>query len=180
VRTLVIAYGNPLAGDDGIGAAVAGHFRARPGLAVEIVHQLTPELAADVALVDRVIFVDATTADDEVRVCSFESRGDDTAMSHTLSPAAVLHLAGVVYGRVPPAFLVTAPAYRFGIGEGLSAGARRHVRKAVEEIEALVSVEAPPPTTAQVHHAKSHRAASTLARSDAATSNPETARKPGR
>jgi hydrogenase maturation protease len=149
VRTLVIAYGNPLAGDDGIGAAVAGRLRARPGLAVEIIHQLTPELAADVALVDRVIFVDATAADDEVRVSLIEPRGYVWAMTHALSPAAVLHLAGAVFGRTPPAFLVTVPASRFGIGEGLSAGARRHVRKAVEEIEALVSVEAPPPTTAQ-------------------------------
>lgn len=149
MTTLVIAYGNPLAGDDGAGAEVAARLRERPGMTVEIVHQLTPELASDVAAADRVVFVDAALSDADVRVSQIEPRGHSAAVTHTLDPAMVLHLCGVVYGRVPPAFLVTVPASRFGIGEGLSAGARRHIPKAVEAIEALVSVEAPPPTTAQ-------------------------------
>ena len=58
---LVIGYGNTLRGDDGIGPAVAEAVAALglPGVRVIVAHQLTPELAADLADAQLVVFVDA-------------------------------------------------------------------------------------------------------------------------
>ena len=57
--SLVIGIGNPLRGDDGIGWRLAARLPAQPGLAVRCRQQLTPELAADLAAVQRVLFLDA-------------------------------------------------------------------------------------------------------------------------
>ena len=49
---LVIGYGNPLRGDDGFGCSAAGLLAADPRLDGATVlgrHQLTPELATDIA-----------------------------------------------------------------------------------------------------------------------------------
>lgn len=61
-HTLIIGYGNPLRGDDGLGwhvaqrlAAVLPQHRAR----IEVCHQLTPELAEPISRADLVIFIDA-------------------------------------------------------------------------------------------------------------------------
>lgn len=58
---LVIGYGNELRGDDGVGPKVAEAVEAwkLAGVSVLALRQLTPELAADLAVVRRVIFVDA-------------------------------------------------------------------------------------------------------------------------
>jgi len=60
---LIIGYGSPLRGDDGLGWAVAGQLAAHiPDESVEIrvVHQLTPELVEPISEAELVIFVDAS------------------------------------------------------------------------------------------------------------------------
>ena len=57
--SLVIGIGNPLRGDDGIGWRLAAGLAARPGLAVRCQQQLTPELAAELAAVERLLLLDA-------------------------------------------------------------------------------------------------------------------------
>lgn len=57
--SLVIGIGNPLRGDDGIGWRLAAQLPVGSGLVVRCCQQLTPELAADLALVERVLFLDA-------------------------------------------------------------------------------------------------------------------------
>jgi len=59
VPSLVIGIGNPLRGDDGIGWRLAALMPARAGLAVRCRQQLTPELAEELASVERVLFLDA-------------------------------------------------------------------------------------------------------------------------
>jgi hydrogenase maturation protease len=59
---LVVGYGNSLRGDDGVGWHAAGRLAADPRLAGARVlarHQLTPELAVDVAQASLVVLVDA-------------------------------------------------------------------------------------------------------------------------
>lgn len=61
MKTLVIGFGNTLRGDDGVGPLVAEqvdtwNLRNVRSLSV---HQLTPELAADIAQVETVFFIDA-------------------------------------------------------------------------------------------------------------------------
>jgi Ni,Fe-hydrogenase maturation factor len=61
---LVVGYGNSLRGDDGAGWHAAARLAADPrltGARVLARHQLTPELAAEVATASLVVLVDATT-----------------------------------------------------------------------------------------------------------------------
>ena len=61
-KSLIIGYGNPLRGDDGIGQAAAQAFAdeaAGDGIDVVRCHQLMPELAEQLAAVDLAVFVDA-------------------------------------------------------------------------------------------------------------------------
>ncbi len=115
-QALVIGIGNPLRGDDGVGRLLAQEVG---GLCV---HQLTPELAADLALADRVLFVDAWLAPERaeprlrrLRCCAAAGVG-----SHHLTPATLLALAERLYAVGPVAAELLVPAHAFPHGEGLS------------------------------------------------------------
>jgi hydrogenase maturation protease len=59
-RVLIVGYGNPLRGDDGLGWHAAEALRAAlPEAEILAVHQLTPELAEDASRAELVIFLDA-------------------------------------------------------------------------------------------------------------------------
>ena len=62
--TLVIGYGNDLRSDDAAGVRAASllaeHHREHRTI---VVQQLTPELAADIAMADCVVFLDAYPAE---------------------------------------------------------------------------------------------------------------------
>jgi hydrogenase maturation protease len=136
---LVIACGNPLRQDDGVGWHVAERLRAAdpPGLGVLTCHQLTPELAEPIAHADRVVFVDASTRGPAGRVESrrvaagFDPAG---ALSHALTPAGLLGLAAELYGRTGPAWCVTVAGQVFGHGADLSPAVEASVEIAARRI----------------------------------------------
>ncbi len=71
MTVLLIAYGNPMRGDDGAGLALAERIEQiwrSQNVSVRSIetHQLTPELAADMAEADvsAVVFVDACAAEE--------------------------------------------------------------------------------------------------------------------
>ena len=138
-RPLVVAVGNPLRGDDGVGAAVVERARADGLLDRAVVHsviQLTPELAADVADATLVVIVDARAGGPGGRVEWSEVQAAPggrarPALSHHLSPAALLGLTAFAYGRVPPAFTLTVGGSCFDPGAGLSPGVAAAVDAAV-------------------------------------------------
>jgi hydrogenase maturation protease len=159
--TLVIGYGNSLRTDDGVGPAVAravARWR-RPGVRTLAVHQLTPELASDLARVDRAIFVDARVADPHGDVEVVSLPGDDVgspgadahagtvhsrrtvADGHHGDPRALLALAELAYGRRPRALLVTVPAVKLDFGEGLSSTTRARMSDALDAIRALLGIQ---------------------------------------
>ena len=144
-RILVIASGNPLRGDDGVGWHVAEALRQEPrtfGLAVKTVQQLTPELADEISQAEIVIFVDAAESQQQgsVAVVPLEQSPQSTApFTHSLTPAALLSLARELYGKAPDkAFLVTVGASELDLSEELSAPVARGVAGALEAIRALV------------------------------------------
>src|SRR5689334_19250278 len=62
LQALVIGYGNPLRGDDGVGWVAAqrlAHRVDQEHVATMAVHSLTPELAAALRHAELVIFIDA-------------------------------------------------------------------------------------------------------------------------
>lgn len=142
-HALVIGFGNPLAGDDAAGPEAAARLDGRAGVVVKIVHQLTPDLAADVAAANRVIFVDAAAGGRVVCSAPIAPVEDAPAVTHALGPQAVLSLARDVYGRIPPAFLVTIPGYQFSLGRSLSPLTRRAIPAALRAVRRLLRESSP-------------------------------------
>jgi hydrogenase maturation protease len=137
---LVIGYGNPLRGDDGIGPAVAAAVAALnlPGVRVRVVHQLTPELAADLADARVAVFVDAADGGEPVAAVRVEPSPDGGVMTHAADPRGLLALAVAVFGRAPEAWLVTAAGADFGFRDGLTAAGAENARAAAGRVERLV------------------------------------------
>ena len=125
--TLLIAYGNPGRGDDGLGPALAERLEADlpNGLRVVVDYQLTVEHALLLTEVSTVVFADAELASTAPYTFSREvaSTGGDVS-SHSLAPRTVLNLAGALYAAKPEAFVLGIRGYEFGeVREGLSHGA---------------------------------------------------------
>lgn len=142
-HTLVLGYGNELRRDDGIGPWVAREVNARgyPGVVGLAVHQLTPERAADLAEVDRAIFVDASVAGGTVQVVEITPADPISPSAHSGDPARLLGLAKQVYGRCPRAWMITIPAHDMDLGEGLSPEGQAGADEALEEIGRLMNSE---------------------------------------
>jgi hydrogenase maturation protease len=143
---LVVGYGNTLRGDDGIGWQAAVHMAEDPRLAgAEVLarHQLTPELAKDVAMASLVVLVDARADGDtpgSVRVRRVAPRPDGlTAWSHQLEPAALVGLAATLYGAVPPVYLVSVGGASFAYGAALSPALRQALPRIAEVVAHLVT-----------------------------------------
>lgn len=125
-KALIIGYGNPLRSDDGVGQAVADALVREPTLqGAEIIacHQLTPELAVDLAAVACAVFIDVEAGPPAGDISITRLSPDPTpspSMAHHIDPRYLLHLARTLYGRSPEASLVTIGAGSLDLGEDLS------------------------------------------------------------
>jgi hydrogenase maturation protease len=123
--TLVIGIGNTLRGDDGVGWHLAAELAE--GVPVRCLHQLTPELAEDLAPLERVLFIDAWLAPAGATPClqPVTAGGSEARESHRLEPAQLLALAEVLFGAAPRATELLVPAFAFPHGEALSTDLQR-------------------------------------------------------
>lgn len=146
---LVIAYGNPLRRDDGFAAAAAGELeRSLPGLAGELIlaHQLTVELCEPISRASRVLFLDAAAGEHPGAVHRrplAPRESGSGSFSHYVDPRMLLALAASLYGRCPPATLVTVTGADFDCGEGLSAPVQAALPAVVREIGLWLAPENP-------------------------------------
>lgn len=124
-RVLIICYGNPLRCDDSLGWRAAEELDKQfsgPEIEVLACHQLTIELAATLSTADAAFFIDATRDGEpgELTCRPVVAAGLTPALTHSLTPAAVLALAAQLYGGVPRAFEFTVCGECFDHGEKLS------------------------------------------------------------
>ena len=129
LRSLIIAYGNPLRGDDGLGWRVAELLSELPEIAenplVEVVtcHQLTPELAERVSQAEGVVFVDAARGATPGTVACEPLAADPArqeALGHHFTPVRVLAYACAIFGATPRAVAISVTAESFELGGRLS------------------------------------------------------------
>jgi hydrogenase maturation protease len=142
-HALVVGYGSPLRGDDAVGWHVAQLLQADrtlTGVTVLTRHQLTPELAEDMAGADVVVLVDASTAPaGTVSVAPVVPVDPGSALSHEVTPAALLALAERLYGRAPRAFVLSVGASSFAPDPGLSSPVSAALPLVLAELERLVA-----------------------------------------
>jgi len=119
---LVVAYGNPLRGDDGVGWRIAESLPHTPEREILCVHQLMPELCCRLCSADGVLFLDAGIGDEpgQVAVRTLEPDPEAGALGHSVTAAALLTMTRQIFGRVPPACIETVCARDFSFGFELS------------------------------------------------------------
>ena len=131
---LIIGYGNSLRRDDGAGPALARMvlaYESYKDIYIIESHQLTPELAEEVAAPDvtAVIFVDSRVVSGqidgscgtaEVDLSRIDSMAAPPSFFHQCDPSSVMAYAELLCGRKPLAWLVSIPGVDFTHGEGFS------------------------------------------------------------
>lgn len=154
---LILAYGNPLRRDDGVGWVIGERLAAllpEDAADVRVLHQLTPEWAEPISRAGAVLFIDAaekTCQESENLAGMTPSFGatpggihwteiqpsDFSAQpfTHQVDPASLLAAAQELYGHAPPTHLLTVTGADFGFGEGLSPQVAGVVEEAIGQIQ---------------------------------------------
>jgi hydrogenase maturation protease len=145
-QILVIGYGNTLRGDDGVGYQVAEILAEWQLSQVRsiAVHQLLPELAADIADVKIVVFIDAVVAIDspasKIAIIPLIAGENATFSTHIITPHLLLGITQKLYGATPVAYLLTIPAIDFTLGANLSSIACWGKELALDYLKSAVGV----------------------------------------
>ena len=126
VEVLIIGYGNRLRGDDGVG------FEAAERLDGMALPQLTPELMEPISQAGCVIFIDARAGGEpgSIQETKLAPAAASRPFTHYATPETLLAGARELYGRCPPATLITIAGSDFEIGHPLS----RPVRQSLEDL----------------------------------------------
>jgi len=146
VRCLILACGNTLRGDDGVGLWLAEwaeqRFRDQAGVRVLADHQWTPELAEDVARAESVLFIDCSLASPPGAINFTPAEPADSNRiqgTHHLDAAQLLALARDLYGSLPRgAQQLTVGAGSTGLGERFSPAVTAALPEACRLIEVTV------------------------------------------
>lgn len=148
---LVIGYGNPLCGDDGIGPCAVEHMAlgnddAHLDVEYLSLRQLTPELAEPISRAQAVIFVDAAMGGGmigEIRCTellpSTESlQNSQGAFTHHVSANLLLESARLLYGNCPAAYLYTINGENFTLGDSFSEKVESALPSLLEQLKARI------------------------------------------
>jgi len=148
-NALIVGYGNPLRGDDGVGQAVARAFAeeaAIDGVDAIACHQLTPELAERFAAAALVVLIDAAAGPEAGAVSVIPllpAPAPSSTLGHHVEPSQLLHMAQRLYGRSPEAYLVTVGAGSLELGEGLSAPVMAALPEVIATVRRLALERSP-------------------------------------
>lgn len=132
---LLIGYGNPARGDDGLGPQFVERVTAEgiPGVTCLIEYQLSVEHALMVSQAGLVVFADAARLQGTPFTFTpvVPDPGQDLA-SHSLFPGAVMSLSQILYGTLTEAHVMAIAGYEFDqLRESLSEAAARNLELAL-------------------------------------------------
>jgi len=120
--TLLIAVGNLLRGDDGVAHRVLELVPESPAVRRMSCHQLTPEMADDVAAAREVYVIDADAAATEAAIEPLSPASEAPyGPAHFFAPSHLVALAINLYAWQGRAFLCRTPGVDFSPGLRLSA-----------------------------------------------------------
>ena len=131
-RLLVVGYGNPMRGDDGLGWEVARRIEALclRGVDIYYAQQLQTELLEEWSRYRRIMLIDAATSGPVLCLRRIRKRRAGASSTHNLTPETLLALSWRLYGRAPEMTLCQMRGEDFTFGAGIPAIDRR-VRRAV-------------------------------------------------
>jgi hydrogenase maturation protease len=154
-KTIVLGFGNPDRGDDGVAWHVLAGIANRFGqpLSNENIEagsiklsdhtclwfnlQLIPEVAEELANYQQAIFIDAHTAEikEEIKVSKIEPEFQNSPFTHHLTAATCLSLSQTLYHKYPESILISIRGYDFGFSHNLSQKTTVLVEKAIDLIK---------------------------------------------
>lgn len=145
-RCLILACGNTLRGDDGVGLWLAEwaerRFSGQLGVRILADHQWTPELADDVARTESVLFIDCTldSPPGAVNLTAVKPAAESQVRAtHHLGAAELLALSRHLYDSLPrDAQLLTIGAGSTGLTEAFSPAVNAALPGACRLIEEMV------------------------------------------
>lgn len=145
---LVLACGNTLRGDDGVGWKIAEELMANDHLSeVKVVasQQWLPEMAEQISGADTVVFVDcsAVSLPGEVAVSEATPAESTTgSLTHNVTPGTLLALSLELYGAIPRrSHVVTVGGDSFELSEQLTPSVQSALPQALRAIEGLLEAE---------------------------------------
>ena len=145
-RCMILACGNTLREDDGIGPWLAAWAEARfqsvPGLRILSRQQWTPELAEDAARAESIIFIDASAEASPGHITLSPVLPAEAApglATHHMGAPQLLSLASQLYNSLPHiALLLTVGAGSMELREGFSDVVRSALPDACRILEQAV------------------------------------------
>lgn len=146
---LVICFGNPMCGDDGVGwdmgrRLLEKNFPTRTRIIV--CHQLTPDLAEPISMAERVVFVDACLKGSPGEVtCTRLDPGENRlgSIGHSMKPQTLLGLSRWLYGKTPETTIVSVAGTRFKLGDPFSPEVERVLPMMASRIRACLAALGP-------------------------------------
>lgn len=145
---LILACGNPSRGDDALGPQLLALIAALPDITgVELLQDFQLQIEHALDLQDRklVLFVDACiTPGAAFRLQELVPQAELGYTTHAMAPAGVLEVyRRTLGGMPPPSFLLTILGRDFGLGDGLSIQAGRHLQLAAALVAGLLAEATP-------------------------------------
>jgi hydrogenase maturation protease len=145
-RVLILACGNSLRSDDGVGPWLADwaeqHFSAQQAIRVISRQQWTPDLAEDIAHSDSVLFIDCSveSAPGSIHLRPVEASAPQRGLAtHHQGASELLALARDLFDSLSKnAQLLTIGAGSIELGETLSEAVVAALPRACDRIEATV------------------------------------------
>lgn len=148
MKSILLACGNALRGDDGIALYLAHQLHGvNCDAETEIVcsHQWLPEQAEDLSRANVAVFADASVMipAGEIRMRPVRAGTEGVAAtSHSVSPERLMRLAQDVFGGAPErAFLVTIGGRSFEHGSEFTEPVQAAIPAALERIQQLLTDE---------------------------------------
>ncbi|MFZ0743735.1 MAG: hydrogenase maturation protease [Terracidiphilus sp.] len=143
---LILACGNTLREDDGVGPWLAewakSRFRTEQGVRVLARQQWTPELVEEIIQAQSVIFIDCATnfAPGEIHLAAVEPSAElPRLLTHQLSASELLALCREYYNSLPRcAMLLTVGAGSLELREGFSRPVQAILPEAANALERTV------------------------------------------
>ena len=144
-RCLILACGNTLRGDDGIGPWLAQwaeeRFRDEASVRVVASQQWTLELVDEVARAETVLFIDCSAEAEPgaVGVIEVEAGSAEGVGTHHLGAPELMAVARDLYGSLPrAAMLLTVGAGSLELGEEFSAAVKAALPEACRMLDETV------------------------------------------